>query len=663
MSPAALARKHAEHASALVGVMVFIAVMGVILTALDVYTSSVAFQTANQDEFLRANEAAEAALEVVSGRLIQWVTSNSGFGPSIADCATAGVPGNTTFPAITSAVTFPAGSPLSNYTVSTPTVYPVMPDDTVVTTVTDPKYLPNLATRINVSENSPSSVTCYYFTHSATLNSPNVASKSLTYKITVTVTPNLNSVVIRQPTQLTRYLRCDKVSPFGWCTYRMGSATYNGTQTYSGPLYLANSVTFNGPTYTDSVDYGISATDNSGNFINGGYASQVKQTALLSMIPNLIGNMAVDSNGNRQASFETNTTPPGGGLPAPADIFSTREVIEPPTNPANDLTPDVFKNARIYNQADARIQVLVTTVGTVKTVTKTVVNVNGTAVNPVTNPWVTPLLAAVNVKALADTDPNAFIDRGRSTSSAVESTDINVGALGAVMAAYPAVFTTGIIYAWDATGLSGGTRPLTGVRLWNAGVLPAGGLVVGSNDPIYLKGDFNTGATLPANATIDSSPTAQPYSDSMGHNTAVTTEAQREVPGYTIQPGGVFGDAVTELSYAWRDANSRGTQTAVNNTINLVEGWSTDSANELRSDDTYLDPWGRANPIWIEDWSNARRTMSGEEMCAWHSRYETNNSQPYANWSGDISFDAKAASVRLNWGTVNFVRDRKIRNY
>jgi len=64
-------------------------------------------------------------------------------------------------------------------------------------------------------------------------------------------------------------------------------------------------------------------------------------------------------------------------------------------------------------------------------------------------------------------------------------------------------FPTGIIYVWDSTGLTSGTRPLTGVRLWDAGVLPSGGLVVGSNDPIYLKGDFNTGSTLPAGATAD----------------------------------------------------------------------------------------------------------------------------------------------------------------
>jgi hypothetical protein len=270
----------------------------------------------------------------------------------------------------------------------------------------------------------------------------------------------------------------------------------------------------------------------------------------------------------------------------------------------------------------------------------------------------------INIKTTNASTP--FYDRSRSTSAAVESTDINVGALKAVMDANPSVFPTGIIYVWDSTGLSSGTRPLTGVRLWNAGSLPNVGLSLGSNDPVYLKGDFNTGTTLPANATIDTStPSSQPASNtSLGVNGNPTTEAQRTVPGYTILPGGVFGDSVTELSNAWHDANSLNTQTACNTTINLVEGWSTCSANELRADDTYLDAAQRANPLWVENWSGVRRTMSGEEMVAWHSKYQTTtNEWAGGGWQGDISYDAKAASLKLNWGVVNFVRDRETRVY
>jgi Tfp pilus assembly protein PilX len=634
-------RGQLEQGSTLVVVMILVVVMAASLTAVHSYTTQIARETSNNSELLRANAAAEAAVEVVVGRLAQWVTANSGYGPSIADCATAGVPGNASFPAITSAITFPSDSKLNDYTVSTPVVYPVMPDDTVVTTTSDPKYLPNLSTRINVSENSTSSVTRYYFTHSASLNVKSVPSRSLTYQISVTVTPKASTLISPKPYKLVRYLRCDKINPFGWCTYRNGSAVYASTPTYNGPLYLANNVYLGAPTtFTDSVLYGGTATNAGANFTGGGYAAQVKQTSLLSLIPNLVGNMAVNSSSTRLSSYETNTTIGGAANSSttdPADIFSSRELIEPPTNPANDTTPAVFKAARIYNQADVRIQVTVTKSGNNKIVTKNVVNVDGTTVSAASNAWVTPLLAAINVNTTAAGSAGAFIDRARSAVTSVQSTDINVGALATVMNANPSVFPTGIIYVWDNS--SSAVAPLQGVRVWNAGVLPNTGLVLGTDEPLYMKGDFNTGATLPANATINTPPNVLPYSSNgMPVNSNATTEAQRTVSGYTIKPAGLFGDSITELSNAWTDTLSAVTQQASNTTYNLVEGWTTMSANELRSDDTYVDAAGRANPLWIEWWGGTRRTMSGEEFCVWHSKYGTSTSEFFnGGWSGDHS--------------------------
>ncbi len=665
MKPRLILSRSSEHGSALIVVMVLMIFMAVSLMAVHDYTNGVGRQTANNAEFLRANAAAEGAAEAVMGRLIQWVTANSGYTPSIADCATVGVTGNASFPAIAGAVTFPSGSKLNDFTVSTPLVYPVLPDDTVITNSSDSRYLPNLSTRNTVSDNSLTSPVRYYFTKSGTQNAKNVPARSLTYQITVTVTPKVKTLKSSQPITITRYLRVDKVSPFSWCTYRNGSASYGNYNTYNGPMYLANNIYLSTSTFTDSVLYGGSVTHTGGNFTGGGYASQVKQTSLLSLVPNLTANMATNSSGTRLSSYESNTNIGGASnssTSAPSDMFSTRELIEPPTNPANDTTPTVFKNARIYNQADVRIQVTVTKSGNNKIVTKNVVNVDGTTVSTSGNPWVTPLLAAINVNTTAAGSNGAFIDRGRSTSTSVQSTDVNVGALATVMNNYPSVFPNGILYIWDSS--SSAVAPYQGVRVWNAGVLPNVGLVLGTDDPIYMKGDFNTGATLPANATINTAPTTLPYSSKgMAVNSNATTESQRTVPGYTIKPAGLFGDSMTELSNAWTDTNSSNTQQASSTTYNLVEAWTTMSANELRSDDTYLDPSGRANPLWIENWAGTRRTMSGEEFCVWHSKYGTNtNELNYGNgWVGDISFDAKATALNLNWGNVVFVRDRSQR--
>jgi hypothetical protein len=655
-----------EQGSALVVVIILLFLMSAFLLAMHDYTDGVGSETAHTSDYLRANAAAGAAADVVIGRLIQWVNSNSSYTPSIQDCATVGVPGNSTFPAITGAVTFPAGSYLSNFTVSTPIVYPVLPDDTVVTNPSASNYLTNVSQRINVSDNSPTSVARYYFTHSAEENAKSAACKAMTYQITVTVTPKVTTLSSSQSITLVRYLRIDKVNPFAWCTYRNGNCVYANTNTYVGPLYIAGNVSFYSPTtFENSVLYGVSSVNYGANFANGGYANQVQQTSLLSLIPNLTNSMAVNSSGVRLASYETNTTPGGAANSTtadPADMFSTREVIEPPTNPANDTTPPVFQNARIYNQADVRIQVSVATVGNSKVVTEKVVNANGTTVSAATNAWVTPLLAAVNVNTAAAGTSGAFMDRDRSTTQSVQSTDIDVGALTTVMNANPSVFPTGIIYVWDTTDASGGNA-LMGVRLWDAGVLPNTGLVVGTDDPIYMKGDFNTGATLPANATINTPPTVVPYSDNgMGFNSNPTTEDQRTVSGYTIKPAGLFGDSMTELSNAWTDTNSMNTETASNTTYNLVEGWTTMSANELRPNDTYLDPQSRANPLWLENWGGARRTMSGEEFCVWHSKYGDNTAENFnGGWLGDISYDSKATALKLNWGSLVFVRDRVAR--
>jgi hypothetical protein len=577
------------------------------------------------------------------------------------------VPGNASFPAITGAVTFPAGSKLSDFKVSTPVVYPVLPDDSVVTNSSASNYLTNVSQRLNVSDNSPNTVARYYFTHSASENANSVICRSMTYQITVTVTPKLTTDVSARPVTLVRYVRVDKLSPFCWCTYRNGNVVYANTNTYVGPLYVAENVSFYAPTtFTDAVLYGVSSVNNGANFTSGGYTNQVKQTSLLSLIPNLASAMAVNSSGARLASYETNTSVGGASnstTAAPADMFSTREVIEPPSNPASDTTPVAFRNARIYNQADVRIQVSVSKSGSTKVVTKNVVNVDGSTVSASANPWVTPLLAAVNVNTTSAGASGAFMDRTRSTSQSIQSTDIDVGAMATVMNAYPSVFSTGIVYVWDSSGPVGGVTPLTAVRVWDAGVLPSVGLELGTDDPIYIKGDFNTGATLPANATINSYPAVLPYSSSgMAVNSNPTTEAQRTVSGYTIEPAGLFGDSITELSNGWTDTNSMNTETARNTTINLVEGWTTMSANELRPDDTYLDPSSRANPLWIENWSGARRTMSGEEFVCWHSKYGDNTIETGGNgWLGDISYDSKATALKLNWGAVVFVRDRMAR--
>jgi type II secretory pathway pseudopilin PulG len=103
----------------------------------------------------------------------------------------------------------------------------------------------------------------------------------------------------------------------------------------------------------------------------------------------------------------------------------------------------------------------------------------------------------------------------------------------------------GIIYASDTTVSDKNTQTSTGsrggVRLKNGATIPPGGLTMVSNNPIYIQGDYNTGA----NGSV------QPDSNRSGGDPTKNT-----VPGYQKQSCAVVGDAVMILSNAWQDANS-----------------------------------------------------------------------------------------------------------
>lgn len=671
-----------EDGSALFLAMMLLTLMAAALGVAQVWSSAVARRTGRSAAFLRAEAAAEAGQEIMFGRFVKWVTAKGGYTPNIVDAQTAGLPGNPAFPAITAVPTWPADSALRDYTYAFALV-PVLPDDTVVTSTTDTRYLPSASSpaRTGVAENSVLSPVARYVTKTATPLARTVPSRTLTYRATVTATPTVSTVNASfGPVTVTRYFQFNKVSPFSWLAFQNGRKNGGGGTVYSGPLYAATDINMRGVTFGDSVLYGqnyIDGTannDGSGNtWTGGGVANQKHQVSVFSMIPDITANLAKDGTGTRVQSLESNLTPDGTGS-KPADYFSTRELIEPPSNPANDTTPATVKDKRIFSQADARVKIASTTtkVGGVNvvTVSKKVVDAQG---NTVTAPWATALLTAFNVKTT--TDPNPFYDRSRSTSAPVQVTDINVGKLKEIERSYPTNFPTGIIYAWDATNLdAGGTRTdsstLTGMRVWNAGELPDKGFTFGTNDPAYLRGDFNTGTRLVNDTNPEGGATnlaVKPDSsniNTVGRGMSTTTADQRIVAGYEVKPGAVFGDSVTELTNNFKDVNSKSNNmTGSSTTYNLVEGWSTMNENERRSDDTYLDDDSKANPIWIEDWGQCRRTMSGEEMVLWHSRYNRvgGGGGGSGGWAGDISYDSDVSNIPLNWGSLSFNRERYLR--
>lgn len=159
------------------------------------------------------------------------------------------------------------------------------------------------------------------------------------------------------------------------------------------------------------------------------------------------------------------------------------------------------------------------------------------------------------------------------------------------------------------------------VRITNGDVLPAAGLTVASENPVYVQGDYNT-----AKVTVD-------------ENGKPTTPSSA-----------VFADAVTILSKVWNDGHSddglsqrKASDTTVNTAIVagfLPSGWT----NEFGAKYGYS---GGLNnfPRFLEDWSNHTFTYNGSMIELFTSKiatgeWDTGNiySPPDRNWNFDSNF-------------------------
>lgn len=125
----------------------------------------------------------------------------------------------------------------------------------------------------------------------------------------------------------------------------------------------------------------------------------------------------------------------------------------------------------------------------------------------------------------------------------------------------------------------------TAIRLANGSSLPSGGLTVASENPIYIKGNYN----------LDNKPAA------------------------------VAGDAVTILSNNWDDAKSTGNSTSQYNTrvadtttVNTVI-----MAGHVATNDTQYSGGVENFPRFLEKWSDVTLTYCGSLISLWQSQKAT----------------------------------------
>lgn len=195
----------------------------------------------------------------------------------------------------------------------------------------------------------------------------------------------------------------------------------------------------------------------------------------------------------------------------------------------------------------------------------------------------------------------------------IKATDIDI----AKLSASPAFQTiqsgvTGgvIIYTSDRRSQSSKTYQ-DAVRLINGAALPAGGMTVASENPLYIKGNYNT---------------------------------------VSKQPAGVVGDSFNILSNAWSDANS--TQGLSNR---VAASTTVQTAVIAGNTETVTGSYngGFENlPRFLENWSGKTLTYKGSVISLYSSRIATGAwntagvySAPTRAWSFDSNFSSASYNI------------------
>ncbi len=327
------------------------------------------------------------------------------------------------------------------------------------------------------------------------------------------------------------------------------------------------------------------------------------------------------------------------------DTDGYHELLEQPILQSGNYAPDTSKadpiaGSRYYNQAGIKVLV---------DASNNVTILNG-AYHPITASSTGNDLALYNVISGAITTGSTIQDNRENAT--VRLVSLNVGAVTTGIQAAQAAGTlssfNGIIYVDDTSADPTGQDPTLkrGVMLTNGATLPNGGLTIASDNPVYVQGDYNTGASggvMPASDASTSDPT------------------NPTVSGYTRQPALVAGDAVYVLSNSWQNANSftdLSTRVATSTTVNtaILAGNVPSAANNYSG--------GAENfPRFMENWSGAAFTYYGSMVELYNSQQATGNwgkanvyNPPTRQWYFDTNFYTNPPKGSLT--LANYIKQR-----
>lgn len=407
---------------------------------------------------------------------------------------------------------------------------------------------------------------------------------------------------------------------------------YSGRLSFVGGFPTPNNSLPNGPTFPHKVDinnstYSASNTMQMPTFTNS-FAAQTTKVSRLEPFgqdPSLV----LDA---PPAVTAANTSPSGQLLVPDGDSDgnpnndSMHELIErPDTSSATFTDPPEIAKRRL----NAKAGIIVSINGTTKTVTVQ----NGTTLTP------------AEIAAIQGAFTNTTMVDKREQKT-VRVSDFNMAT--ALSALNGAADFNGLIYIEDVTPTTT-SAPLNAVRLTNGGVLPANGLTVASPSGVYIKGDYNTGATSTTTAA------SVPANGGNSNNDKSPT-----LGTYTRKPAAVIGDAVMFLSNGWDDANAglgldkrNATNTTYNTAVlaGFMPGGYTPAAGAQYGFSGGINNY----PRFLEDWSGKYMTYFGSMVELFTSTNFTGGwslgsvyKPPTRCFNYDTNFDAKSPPGTLD---------------
>jgi hypothetical protein len=314
---------------------------------------------------------------------------------------------------------------------------------------------------------------------------------------------------------------------------------------------------------------------------------------------------------------------------------SLRELIERPA-----AGTDTWENTRYYNQASIAILIDANNV-------MTVYHGTGASKTDVTNQSGGSAGATAVAAAKSAIHTGDFIRDNREGTVRIVDFDVDK-----FMDFYPKNTTkswNGIIYISDTSGSAVIKR---GIRVINGGQVPEGGITIASENPVYIKGDFNSGRTS----------SIEPPS-----NTGDPTDS--EATGYTRQPSLIAADAVMLMSNNWNDSNHDKSLTeriaspttvnaaliAGNVATSLVNNYSGGAENFVR---------------FLEDWTGKSFTYYGSMIQLYQSAqanspWATNAINTYASpslkwyFDSNLTTNSPPSTQSSNMTTVSYLQAQR----